>query len=69
MRFIRSMYSLMAIAFALLIGASTAWAGLPVVPIAVSAPTLSGWVLILLALLLAVVAYRALRERVQGRQR
>lgn len=67
MRFKRSMYHLAVIVFAVFSGASAAWAGAPVV--LTTAPTLSGWLLIMLALLLAVVAYRALRGRANGRRR
>ena len=54
----------------------SAWAGVPVVPGAIvyaplssaaPVPTLGEWSLTLMALLLAVVAYRVLRGRVNGR--
>ncbi len=61
-------------AMVLLLG-SSAWAGTAPggsvdygpLPGATSVPTLGEWTLVLLALLLAVVAYRALRGRVNGR--
>ena len=54
---------------------STAWAGAPLpgvivyapTPAATSAPSLGQWALMLLVLLFAVVAYRALRERAHRR--
>ena len=67
MRFKRSMFNLAVIVFAVLSGASAAWAGASIV--LTTAPTLSGWLLILLALLFAVVAYRALRGHANSRQR
>lgn len=58
--------------FAVLGMTSPAWAGFPAAltyaPAATSTPTLGAWMLLLLALLLAVVAYRVLRSRVNGRQ-
>lgn len=61
--------------FAVLGMTSPAWAGFsgtltyaPAATTTTSAPTLGAWTLLLLALLLAVVAYRVLRSRVNGRQ-
>ncbi|MHB8679228.1 MAG: midcut-by-XrtH protein [Rudaea sp.] len=60
--------------FAILGMTSSAWAGFPgtltYAPAATptSTPMLSAWTLLLLAILLAVVAYRVLRSRVSGRQ-
>ncbi|WP_169458034.1 midcut-by-XrtH protein [Ottowia thiooxydans] len=62
----------------LLITGSSVWAGIPPpvidyepvpaqVPVVTAVPTLGEWTLILLAVLLTVVAYRALRGRVNGR--
>ena len=74
MRFKRSLYSLVAIVCVLLGNVSTAWAGVSFAgavdyaPLAAaSAPALGGQMLMLLALLFAVVAYRTLRGRVGGR--
>ena len=53
--------------------APSAWAGTPIGgtvgygPLAIAVPTLGEWSLVLLALLLAAVAYRVLRGRVGGR--
>ena len=53
--------------------APNAWAGVPgtidygPLPMATSVPTLGEWALVLMALLVMVVAYRALRGRVNGR--
>ncbi|MGH8090632.1 MAG: midcut-by-XrtH protein [Rudaea sp.] len=54
---------------------SPAWAGFsgtlayaPAATTTTSTPTLGAWMLLLLALLLAVVAYRVLRSRISGRQ-
>ena len=60
--------------FAILGMTSPAWAGFPgtltYAPAAAttSTPTLGAWTLLLLAILLAVIAYRVLRSRVNGRQ-
>ena len=60
--------------FALSLGSSLTWAGAPItsvdyapLPNAAAVPTLGEWTLILMALLMAVVAYRVLRGRVNGR--
>jgi len=61
--------------FAVLGMTSPAWAGFsgtlayaPAATTTTSTPTLGAWMLLLLALLLAVVAYRVLRSRINGRQ-
>lgn len=61
--------------FAVLGMSSPAWAGFsgtltyaPAATTTTSTPTLGAWMLLLLALLLAVVAYRVLRSRINGRQ-
>lgn len=63
-------------AFGLLLCGSAAWAGMgvggfidyePLTATVAAVPSLSEWMLLLLALLLAVVAFRALRGRVNGR--
>lgn len=75
MNFGRMMNRFMLVPFAVLGVTSPAWAGFPATltyaPAATtttSTPTLGAWMLLLLALLLAVVAYRVLRSRVSGRQ-
>lgn len=63
------------IALALSLASSGVWAGIPTgasvdyapLPNAAAVPTLGEWTLILMALLMSVVAYRALRGRVNGR--
>lgn len=65
------------LATALLIAGSASWAGTPIpggeidyaplVNSVAAVPTLGEWMLVLMALLLAVVAYRGLRGRVNGR--
>ena len=61
--------------FAVLGMTSPAWAGFsgtlayaPAATTTTSTPMLGTWMLLLLALLLAVVAYRVLRSRISGRQ-
>ncbi|MBH1964981.1 MAG: midcut-by-XrtH protein [Comamonadaceae bacterium] len=62
------------LAATLLMASSAIWAGIPppVIeygpgPVSTAVPTLGEWTMVLLALLVSVVAYRALRGRVNGR--
>ena len=62
------------VAATLLMASSAIWAGIapPVIdygpaPTSTAVPTLGEWTMVLLALLVSVVAYRALRGRVNGR--